>query len=126
MSQHSSLACGAAAPPPAYCIRDSAVLQPHLQNEITLLHKWCISHLYRSETARHSAAQTRQMQRLAKNYPDNLNHRNDLQTEYVALTNDLRGVVCSLLSCLFSTRVRVCDHFNTIADQHGLCNAYLF
>ena len=89
----------------------------------TLLHKWCIgiSHRDRSETARHSAAQTRQRQRLAKIHPDNLNHRNNLQTEYFALTNDLRGVVCNLLSCLFSNflaRVRVCDHFNTVADQH--------
>ena len=86
----------------------------------TLLHKWCISHRDRSETARHSAAQTRQRQRLAKIHPDNLNHRNDLQTEHVTLTDDL-SVVCNLLSCLFSNflaRVRVCDHFNTVADQH--------
>ena len=34
---------------------------------------------------------------------------------------DLRGMMCNLLSCLFSNflaRVRVCDHFNTVADQH--------
>ena len=31
-----------------------------------------ISHRDRSEAAKHSAAQTRQRQRLAKNYPDNL------------------------------------------------------
>ena len=74
-------------------------------------------------------AQTRQRQCLAKIHPDNLNHRNDLQTEHVALANDLRGVVCNLLSCLFSNflaRVRVCDHFNTLADQHEQCNVHLF
>ena len=75
-------------------------------------------------------AQTRQRQHLAKVYPDDLKAQKGPSDRACHFGQGCKRydlhlfTLPHILSNFFLTIIRVCDHFNNVADQHEKCNAY--